>query len=82
MSLSSDPVKMGKWDKLVGCKIRNNLRQSFFWSLVEDKVRNRLTSWKKSFFSKGGRLTLVRSMLRGIPHEGLHMGRGEGRAFG
>lgn len=32
-----------------------------------DKVRKRLASWKKSFFSKVGRLTLIRFVLSGIP---------------
>lgn len=31
-----------------------------------DKVRKKLASWKKSFFSKGG-VTLIRFVLSGIP---------------
>lgn len=32
-----------------------------------EKVQKRLASWKIDFFSKAGRLALVRSMLSGIP---------------
>lgn len=32
-----------------------------------DKVRRRLASWKKGFFSKAGRLTLLRIVLSGMP---------------
>lgn len=32
-----------------------------------DKVRSRLASWKKSFFSKAGRLTLIKFVLSIIP---------------
>ena len=49
----------------LGLPLGNNL-ESAFWDLVVDKVHKKLASWKKGFFSKAGRLTLVKSVLNGI----------------
>lgn len=43
MSLSSDPVKMSKWDKLVRCEIGNSPCRVPF-GVLGDQVRKRLTS--------------------------------------
>ena len=37
------------------------------WDTVEDKLRNRLASWKSQYISKGGRLTLIRSTISCLP---------------
>ena len=37
------------------------------WDTVEDRFRNRLASSKSQYISKGGRLTLIRSMLSSLP---------------
>ena len=37
------------------------------WEEVEERFQKRLTSWKRQSFSKGGRLTLIRSMLSNLP---------------
>ena len=63
----------------VGCKIENlpfnylgmplgdNPKKKCFWEPVIEKVTKRLASWKKGYFSKGGRLTLIQSVLSSIP---------------
>jgi hypothetical protein len=37
------------------------------WHLVLEKVERRLASWKRSYVSKGGRLTLIKSTLSNLP---------------
>ena len=34
---------------------------------VEERLRKRLACWKRSYLSKGGRITLIRSMLSSMP---------------
>ena len=38
-----------------------------FWEPVISKVSKRLDGWKRTFLSKGGRLTLIQSVLSAIP---------------
>ncbi|KAL5551395.1 hypothetical protein UlMin_001571 [Ulmus minor] len=45
----------------VGCE------KAEFWTPVIEKVSKRLDGWKKAFLSKGGRLTLIQSVLSSIP---------------
>ena len=37
------------------------------WDAVEERFRKRLTSWKRQYTSKGGRLTLTCSTLSSLP---------------
>ena len=37
------------------------------WDLIEEIFRERLASWKIQYISKGGRLTLIRSVLSSLP---------------
>ena len=37
------------------------------WDGVEERFRRRLAIWKRQFISKGGRATLIRSMLSNLP---------------
>ena len=37
------------------------------WDSVEERFRKRLSSWKRQYISKGGRLTLIRSTLSSLP---------------
>ena len=37
------------------------------WDTVEDRFRKRLSSWKAQYISKGGRLTLIQSILSSLP---------------
>ena len=34
---------------------------------IEERFRKRLASWKRQYISKGGRLTLIKSTLSGLP---------------
>lgn len=43
-----------------------NLRDVSFWYPICEKIRKRLAVWKKRFFSKASRLTLIRSISSGI----------------
>ena len=38
-----------------------------FWEPVVRKVRKRLDGWKRSFLSRGGRLSLIESVLSSLP---------------
>lgn len=38
-----------------------------FWDPVVEKMEKRLQSWKKDFLSRGGRLTLIQSVLGSLP---------------
>ena len=37
------------------------------WDSIEERFRFRLSSWKRQYISKGGRLTLIRSTLSSLP---------------
>ena len=37
------------------------------WDGVEERFRKKLAIWKRRFISKGGRLTLIRSILSNLP---------------
>ena len=37
------------------------------WDSMEERFRKRLSSWKRQYISKGGRLTLIRSTLSSLP---------------
>ena len=37
------------------------------WDGVEERLRKRLACWKRSYLSKGGRITLIRSTLSSMP---------------
>ena len=37
------------------------------WDGVEERFRRRLVIWKRQYLSKGGRVTLIRSMLSNFP---------------
>ena len=42
-------------------------RASGIWDSIEEIFRKRLSSWKRQYISKGGRLTLIRSTLSSLP---------------
>ncbi|KAL5543250.1 hypothetical protein UlMin_010960 [Ulmus minor] len=57
----------GSWPmKYLGLPLRGNLNSAEFWNPVIEKVSKRLDGWKKAFLSKGGRLTLIQSVLSSI----------------
>ena len=52
--------------KYLGLPLGAPHRASRVWDSIEEKFRNRLSSWKKQYISKGGRLTLIRSTLSSL----------------
>ncbi|RVX02717.1 LINE-1 reverse transcriptase-like [Vitis vinifera] len=42
-------------------------KASLMWDGVKERVRRRLTLWKRQFISKSGRITLIKSTLASIP---------------
>ena len=50
-----------------GCRWGGNPRIKMFWEPVVRKIRKRLDGWKSSFLSRGGRLSLLESVLSFVP---------------
>ena len=60
--------ELGDWPiKYLGLPLGGNPRQIDFWDPVVTKVGKRLASWKKAFLSRGGRVTLIQSVLAALP---------------
>ena len=53
--------------KYLGLPLSAPHRDSGVWDSIEERFRNRLSSWKRQYISKGGRLTLIRSTLSSLP---------------
>lgn len=55
---------LGLWTlKYLGLPMGSNLRSASFWNLALEKVERHLQDWQKAFLSRGGRLTLMQSVL-------------------
>lgn len=79
MGFNANAIKLQIWAEVFVCEVGyfpslylglplgNNSRAMSFWGLVCEKVCKRLTKWKKGFFSKVGRLTMIRSVTSRIP---------------
>jgi hypothetical protein len=50
-----------------GLPLGASFKATSIWNGVIEKVERWLASWKKLYFSKGGRLTQIKSMLSNIP---------------
>ena len=60
--------EVGTWPiSYLGMPLGGNPCSRSFWEPVISKVAKRLDGWKKAFLSKGGRLTLIESVLSAIP---------------
>ncbi|KAL5560168.1 hypothetical protein UlMin_036379 [Ulmus minor] len=58
----------GSWPiKYLGLPLGGNPNSTEFWNLVVEKVGKMLDGWKKAVLSKGGRLTMIQSILSFIP---------------
>lgn len=58
---------IGEWPtKYLGLLFGDNPLQTSFWELVVVKTTKRLAGWKKAFVSRGGRLTLIQSVLSSL----------------
>uniref|UniRef100_A0A803PZS1 Reverse transcriptase domain-containing protein n=1 Tax=Cannabis sativa TaxID=3483 RepID=A0A803PZS1_CANSA len=60
--------KVGTWPMTyLGMPLGGSPRKDIFWEPVLDKCAKRLDGWKCSFLSRGGRLTLIQSVLSSLP---------------
>jgi hypothetical protein len=57
----------------LGMPLGASFKSIFIWNGVIEKVERRLASWKKLYLSKGGRVTLIHSILSSIPTYYLSM---------
>lgn len=51
----------------LGLPLGENPRLGSFWNPILEKVSKRLDSWRKVYFSLGGRITILKSCLSNIP---------------
>ena len=58
---------MGLWPTYLRMPLGGNPCCRIFWEPVISKVAKRLDGWKRTFLSKGGRLTLIEAVLSAIP---------------
>ena len=64
----STGCELGDWPiKYLGLPLGGNPPRIEFWDPVVSKVAKRLDGWKKAFLSRGGRLTLIQSVLQALP---------------
>lgn len=79
LHINWDQDKLKRWADVSGFKVgsfsssylglplNGNPRSLFFWNLIFEKIRKRLASCAKGYFSKAGRLILINSMLIDVP---------------
>lgn len=79
LGINCEGDKLFRWTNLVGCEVGDfpslylglllgrNLSAISFWDVPLEKIRKRLASWKKKFFSKAGRVTLIKYVMSAFP---------------
>ena len=59
---------VGSWPmSYLGLPLGDNPIRMGFWSPVVEKIGRRLEGWSKGCISRGGKLTLIHSVLESIP---------------
>jgi hypothetical protein len=53
--------------KYLGLPLGASYKSTHTWDEVIEKVENQLANWKRLYHSKGGRVTLIKSILSNIP---------------
>ena len=51
----------------LGLPLGARFKEVTTWDGVEERLRKRLSLWKRQYISKGGRMTLIRSTLSSMP---------------
>ena len=51
----------------LGMPLGASFKAKFVWNPILEKMERRLARWKSLYFSKGGRLTLLKSTLSSLP---------------
>uniref|UniRef100_A0A803PZR9 Reverse transcriptase domain-containing protein n=1 Tax=Cannabis sativa TaxID=3483 RepID=A0A803PZR9_CANSA len=60
--------EVGCWPmKYLGMPLAGSPRKKIFWDPVLEKCAKRLDGWKCAFLSRGGRYTLIQSVLSSLP---------------
>ena len=53
--------------KYLGLPLGAKFKDKSIWNPILEKMERKLASWKKSYLSKGGRVTLIKSTLSNLP---------------
>ena len=53
--------------KYLGLPLGAKFKDKSIWNPILEKMERKLTSWKKLYLSKGGRVTLIKSTLFNLP---------------
>ena len=53
--------------KYLGLPLGAKFKDKTIWSPILEKMERRLARWKRLYFSKGGRVTLIKSTLSNLP---------------
>ncbi|RVW47226.1 putative ribonuclease H protein [Vitis vinifera] len=61
----SEIIPVGEVEKIL--EMAAELGATSMWDGVEERVRRRLSLWKRQYISKGGRITLIKSTLASMP---------------
>ena len=60
--------KVGKLPmSYLGLPLGSSFKDKTIWNGIVEKLETRLAGWKRMYLSKGGRVTLIKSMLSNIP---------------
>ena len=53
--------------KYLGLPLGAQFKSTAIWTLILERMEKRLAGWRKRHLSKGGRITLIKSTLSGLP---------------
>ena len=53
--------------KYLGLPLGAKFKDKSIWNPIIEKMERKLASWKKSYLSKGGRVTLIKNTLSNLP---------------
>ena len=53
--------------KYLGMPLGTSFKTASIWNPILEKIEKKLSGWKRLYLSKGGRLTLLKSTLSGLP---------------